>query len=115
MKTYTAAFGQPDPEGRIREADVMTLDIRSTFRDHIYGCFIDDVAGIRCLDLIGEDNVMGEVDYPHSDTSWPHSLQMVMKLIGHLPDATQRKLLRENAEGLFRFTPAVPDHPGIEV
>ena len=115
MKTYTAAFGQPDPEGRIREADVMTLDIRSTFRDHIYGCFIDDVAGIRCLDLIGEDNVMGEVDYPHSDTSWPHSLQMVMKLIGHLPEATQRKLLRENAEKLFRFTPAVPDHPGIEV
>ena len=84
----------------------MTLDVRSTFRDHVYGCFIDDIAGIRCLDLIGEDNVMCETDYPHSDTTWPHSIQSVMELIGHLPKPTQRKLLRAERGA------AVPFHCG---
>ena len=34
-------------------------------------CFIDDAYGLRNLDLIGEDNVCYEVDYPHSDAPWP--------------------------------------------
>ena len=114
MQSYTASFGFPD-RGPIREADVSTLDVRATFRDHIYGCFIDDVAGIRNLDLIGEDNVMIEVDYPHSDTSWPNSLRDAMSLLGHLPEPTRRKVLRTNAEKLFRFTAVEPDLPGIVV
>jgi predicted TIM-barrel fold metal-dependent hydrolase len=108
LVTYTASFGMAE-RPNIAEADVMTLDVRRTFREHIYGCFIDDVAGIRCLDLIGEDNVMVEVDYPHSDTSWPNSIDSLNALIGHLPDGTQRKLRRTNAERLFRFTPTEPD------
>ncbi|MCB0994670.1 MAG: amidohydrolase [Acidimicrobiales bacterium] len=107
MKSYTASFGFDD-QGPIREADPMTLDVRATFRDHIYGCFIDDVAGINCLHLIGEDNVMVETDYPHSDTTWPHSIDMLDKLIGHLPATTQRKIKRTNAEKLFQFTPVEP-------
>ena len=42
-----------------------------TFRDHIFGCFIEDHHGIASLDEIGEDNVMCETDYPHSDSTWP--------------------------------------------
>lgn len=114
MQSYTASFGFPD-RGPIREADPMRLDIRATFRDHIHGCFIDDLAGIRTLDLIGEDNVMIEVDYPHSDTSWPHSLRDAMSLLGDLPESTRRKVLRTNAERLFRFTAIEPDLPGIDV
>ena len=107
MKSYTSSFGFEE-SAAIREADVMTLDVRATFRDHIYGCFIDDVAGIQCLDLIGEDNVMAETDYPHTDTTWPNSIDVLNKLIGHLPPATQHKLRRANAETLFRFTPIEP-------
>ena len=28
------------------------------------------------LDVVGEDNVMIEMDYPHSDTTWPHSIKL---------------------------------------
>ncbi|MBX6391513.1 MAG: amidohydrolase [Frankia sp.] len=107
MKSYTANFGYPD-QGKIKEADPMRLDVRATFRDHIYGCFIDDVAGIRCLDLIGEDNVMVETDYPHSDTTWPNSIEHLSKLVGHLPEQTQYKIRRGNAERLFQFTAVEP-------
>ncbi len=90
------------------QADLATLDVRQTFRDHIYGCFIDETSGLRNLDIIGEDNVMVETDYPHSDTTWPDCIGTARKVMEGLPEATQTKLLRANAERLFRFTPADP-------
>jgi len=88
--------------------DYLNFDIRQTFRDHVYGCFIDDIAGVRNIDLIGEDNVMIEVDYPHSDTTWPDSMKLAADRLSGLPAETQYKVLRGNAESLFRFTPADP-------
>jgi hypothetical protein len=35
----------------------------------------------------------------------------VKKIIGHLPTETQYKILRGNAEKLYRFTPAEPPVP----
>lgn len=87
-------------------ADVMSIDIRRVFSEHIYGCFLQDYTGMRVLDMIGEDNVMCESDYPHADTSWPYSVEVAHKSMAGLSDATKYKLLRGNAETLFRFTPA---------
>jgi len=92
----------------VLQANLATLDIRKTFRDHIYGCFIEETAGLRCLDIIGEDNVMVEVDYPHSDTTWPESIEIATRLVQDLAPETRRKILRGNAERLFRFTPTEP-------
>ncbi|MBL7488838.1 amidohydrolase [Frankia sp. AgB1.9] len=100
-----ATFG--DHKG-ITGADLETLDIRATFRDHVFGCFIEDHHGIASLAEIGEDNIMCETDYPHSDSTWPNCIQTVKAIISHLPEETQYKLLRGNAERLYRFTPAVP-------
>ena len=58
------------------------LTCASSFRDHIFGCFIEDAAGLRLLDIIGEDNVMLETDYPHSDTTWPDSIGLAHKWLG---------------------------------
>jgi predicted TIM-barrel fold metal-dependent hydrolase len=99
-----------DHESRT-DADLDVLDVRTSFRDHIFGCFIDDAHGIASLDEIGEDNVMCETDYPHSDSTWPNCIQVVKHQIGHLPAETQYKVLRGNAERLYRFTPAQPPIP----
>jgi predicted TIM-barrel fold metal-dependent hydrolase len=88
--------------------DLFALDVRASFRDHVFGCFIHDEHGIASLDEIGEDNVMCETDYPHSDSTWPTCIQDVKRQIAHLPAKTQYKLLRGNAEKLYRFTPAEP-------
>jgi predicted TIM-barrel fold metal-dependent hydrolase len=104
IKGYDTNFGKGT------EADVMTIDVRQRFRDHIYGCFLRDHTAMRVLDMIGEDNIMCESDYPHADTTWPNSIKFVresMDMAG-LSTATQHKLLRGNAEKLFRFTPAQP-------
>jgi predicted TIM-barrel fold metal-dependent hydrolase len=99
-----------DHESRT-DADLDLLDVRTAFRDHIFGCFIDDAHGIASLDEIGENNVMCETDYPHSDSTWPNCIQVVKSQIAHLSAETQYKLLRGNAERLYRFTPAPPPVP----
>jgi predicted TIM-barrel fold metal-dependent hydrolase len=90
------------------DIDLDTLDLRATFREHVFGCFIDDAHGIASIDEIGEDNIMCETDYPHSDSTWPDSIDVVRRQIGHLAPEVQYKILRGNAERLYRFTPAEP-------
>ena len=57
---------------------------------------------------IGEDNIMCETDYPHSDSTWPDCIQVVQDQINHLAPQVQYKILRGNAERVFRFSAAEP-------
>ncbi len=91
-----------------RTADLDTLDLRKTFSEHVYGCFIDDIHAMNSVSEIGEDNIMIETDYPHTDSTWPDSITLAQKRVAHLSPAVQYKLLRGNAERVFRFTPAEP-------
>ncbi|HXY95237.1 MAG TPA: amidohydrolase family protein [Acidimicrobiia bacterium] len=88
--------------------DLEGFSVVDTFRRHIYGCFIDDAHGVRNLDAIGVDNVMIETDYPHSDSTWPNCLEHAQKQLADLSDEHRYKIMRGNAERLFRFTPADP-------
>ncbi|MFD6897191.1 amidohydrolase family protein [Rhodococcus sp. NPDC060086] len=90
------------------DLDLGELDVREVFRKHIFGCFIEDHHGIASIDEIGEDNIMCETDYPHSDSTWPNCISVVKKQIEHLTTEQQYKILRGNAERLYRFTPAQP-------
>jgi predicted TIM-barrel fold metal-dependent hydrolase len=75
------------------------------FRRHFTSCFIDDAYGLRNLDLIGEDNVMYEVDYPHSDTPWPNAPEVLWKSVQHLTDNQIDKITHLNAMRVFNFDP----------
>jgi len=90
------------------DVDVHKIDVYRDYREHFYGCFIDDMTGLRMLDVVGEDNVMIECDYPHSDTTWPHSIKLAHERLAGLPEEVQYKILRGNAEKLYRFTPSQP-------
>lgn len=73
------------------------------FREHIYGCFIYDEAGLRNIDLIGADNVMFESDYPHSDSNWPHTRKMLAEALADVPDDIAAKIAEGNARRLYNF------------
>jgi predicted TIM-barrel fold metal-dependent hydrolase len=95
------------------DVDLDTINIRELFRGHLYGCFIRDEHGIASIDEIGEDNIMCETDYPHSDSTWPNCIQVAKAQVDHLAPEVQYKLLRGNAERLYRFTPAEPPVPAL--
>jgi predicted TIM-barrel fold metal-dependent hydrolase len=86
----------------------LDTDIRRLFKDHVFGTFIEDHAGLRLLDIIGEDNVMLECDYPHSDSTWPDTVNLANKWLGDLPEDVQHKITIGNAARVYDFTPADP-------
>ncbi|HLH23559.1 MAG TPA: amidohydrolase family protein [Chloroflexota bacterium] len=73
----------------------------SYFRRQVWATFQDDRAGLGLLSAIGEDRVMWASDYPHPDSTWPHSRRVIEAQMGGLPEATRRKLTRDNASALY--------------
>ena len=73
------------------------------FKRHFSSCFIDDAYGLRNLDLIGEDNVCYEVDYPHSDAPWPNAPETLWKSAQRLTDEQIDKVTHRNAMRLYNF------------
>jgi len=73
------------------------------FAEHFYSCFIDDAYGCRNLDLVGEDRVCYEVDYPHSDAPWPDAPEVLWRSVSQLSDNLIDKVTHLNAMKLYRF------------
>jgi predicted TIM-barrel fold metal-dependent hydrolase len=76
------------------------------FRDHIFGCFIDETDAVPLINQIGVDNVLAETDYPHTDSSWPDSGDLMGRQLAGLSAEDRYKVMRGNAERIFHFTPA---------
>lgn len=74
----------------------------------VFGCIFDDEVGLRNRDLIGMDQICFEVDYPHGDTTFPHTKDVATGICekAGLSEVETYKLLRGNAInalGLDRF------------
>lgn len=108
-KKMSTSFYQSKTTQEQMTANLDELNVRERVRQHIYGCFIEETSGLRNLDIIGEDNVMMETDYPHSDSTWPDSIRVARKLLADLPVETQYKIMRGNAERLYRFKAVEPE------
>jgi hypothetical protein len=63
----------------------------------VYGCFFDDDTGIANRDAIGITQMVFEVDYPHQDTTWPHTNKLVEKMAEQLTHDELELVLRRNA------------------
>jgi predicted TIM-barrel fold metal-dependent hydrolase len=73
------------------------------FEDHFVGCFIDEEVGIELHNRIGSNKIMLESDYPHSDSSWPHTRERVEILLAGVPDEAAHQICESNARGLYNF------------
>lgn len=71
------------------------------FREQVFATFISDEAGVAALDRIGVDKVMWEADYPHSDTTWPHSRKVIAESFGDLDAAERAAIVGGNAIRVF--------------
>ncbi len=82
------------------------------FHEHFWTCFIDDAAGIEARERVGLDHIMWEMDYPHSDSTWPHAPEQLWKAIGGLAEDDIAKISHRNAMAAFSFDPFA--HRGAE-
>ena len=77
-------------------------------KDRVIGCIFDDESGLAARDRIGMDTICFETDYPHADSTFPHSEKVARDICAQagLNDDEIYKLLRGNAIrafGLQRF------------
>jgi len=75
---------------------------RDLFRDHIFGCFIENV-GIPGPppDRGGQPHVRGRL--PHSDSNFPASRQKLAGVLAHVAEGEARQIAEENARRVFNF------------
>lgn len=71
------------------------------FRRQMYATFLVDDSGIEAIERIGAENVMWESDYPHTDTTWPKSQELIEEHLGGLPDAIRHAVLAGNAVRVY--------------
>ena len=63
----------------------------------------DDQPALRTRDLIGEDRLMWGSDYPHTDSTWPCSMEVLDEMFAGLPDGTRRRITRDTVSDLYRL------------
>jgi predicted TIM-barrel fold metal-dependent hydrolase len=68
---------------------------------------IEDPSSFTQLDVIGEDRMMLEVDFPHTDSTWPDSQALFQLELESLSTQTVKKICFENAAALYHH-PAPP-------
>lgn len=68
---------------------------------NIYGSFIRDRLGVELRDKVGGRNIMWSSDYPHSETSWPHSREEITRLSQGISDEDRRAILCDTAKRFY--------------
>jgi len=71
------------------------------FHDNVYATFFNDAVGGHMLSWWGADNCMWSNDYPHGNSTWGHSREVVARDLGDLPPGLRAKLVRENVARLY--------------
>ena len=77
----------------------------SYYYDHVYCCFFRDRHGLISLDVVGEDNITFETDYPHTDSSWPDTKEIAEAMFAGLTEEQIYKAVRGNAIRMLGLEP----------
>jgi predicted TIM-barrel fold metal-dependent hydrolase len=77
------------------------------FRDHFLACFITDPSGLDAQHRIGVDILSWECDYPHTDTTWPESPELLWRELqaSGTTDENIDKITWQNALRFFDWDP----------
>jgi len=76
------------------------------FRTNVALSFQEDAIGIRLRDVIGVDTMMWGSDYPHSESTFPRSRQILDEILAGVPAEERAKIVGENAARLYGFDSA---------
>jgi predicted TIM-barrel fold metal-dependent hydrolase len=80
-----------------------TLAPSEYFRLQVYATFFNDPPAAWVLPHWGTDNCMWSNDYPHPNSTWPHSRAVIERDLGHLTAEQRTKLTRGNVTALYQL------------
>ena len=62
-----------------------------------------DPLALDFTDKIPVDNLMWGSDFPHAESTWPKSREVLDRIFAGTPEAELRKITSENAARMFGF------------
>jgi predicted TIM-barrel fold metal-dependent hydrolase len=72
-------------------------------RRQMWATFQDDPTGPAGYRSFGENNYMWASDFPHTDSTWPHSREVIAKDFSGVPENVTSKIVFDNANKLYRM------------
>jgi predicted TIM-barrel fold metal-dependent hydrolase len=90
-------FGSGDKSVKLslRPGEYMQRQVMITFQD--------DNVGPLNYKLFGTDNYMWASDYPHADSTWPHSKDVIEASFSTIPEEVEEKIVRDNVIRTYRM------------
>ena len=73
------------------------------FHRNMFISFQQDAAGVRLRDLIGVDNLLWGSDYPHPESTFPETQQILKNILGDCSEEERAKIARENTARIYGF------------
>jgi predicted TIM-barrel fold metal-dependent hydrolase len=74
------------------------------FRRQVYATFEEEPFGPQLIPILGPDNFMWASDYPHPDSTFPHSAAAIAEAFAGLDESLVRQVTAENCRRLYRFS-----------
>ncbi|HZT05899.1 MAG TPA: amidohydrolase family protein [Chloroflexota bacterium] len=72
-------------------------------REHCYWGFQHDRVGIELRRHLGVDRIIWSTDFPHQESDWPNSLEVLSEGLAGVPESEQRKIVAENCIDFFHL------------
>lgn len=69
--------------------------------ENVYLTFQDDWTALRMVDMVNPRRLMWANDFPHSDSTWPWSQDLLRSQTAHLTEQQKLWILRDNAAELY--------------
>ena len=60
------------------------------FRSHVFLSFQEDALGVQLRHYVGVDNLLWGSDYPHAESTFPRSREVVAQILAGVPQRTSR-------------------------
>jgi predicted TIM-barrel fold metal-dependent hydrolase len=92
MRRYDSMYGTFNDVG---------MTPTEVFRRNFWFCAIDDPSSYMQKDVIGVENIMVESDYPHCDSTWPNTQEILRAQLAGLSPSEIERITWRNASELF--------------
>jgi predicted TIM-barrel fold metal-dependent hydrolase len=73
------------------------------FREHVYFTFQDDYTAFLFKDHMNIERMMWASDYPHSDSTWPWSQDVLKEQLAHMTEDEKNLVLHDNVAKLYNL------------
>jgi predicted TIM-barrel fold metal-dependent hydrolase len=73
------------------------------FHRNVFMGFQEDALGIQMRDIIGVDNLQWGSDYPHQESTFPRSMQIIDEILADCTEEEKAKIVGGNAARIYQL------------